>query len=57
VAEQYIGRFGELAKAGNTIILPANVADVASMLAVAMNVIGRRPGDGGPGIGAGPAGR
>jgi len=56
VAEQYIGRFGELAKAGNTIILPANVADVASMLAVAMNVIGRRPGDGGPGAGAGPAG-
>jgi regulator of protease activity HflC (stomatin/prohibitin superfamily) len=56
VAEQYIGRFGELAKAGNTIILPANVADVASMLAVAMNVIGRRTGDGGPGMGAGPAG-
>jgi regulator of protease activity HflC (stomatin/prohibitin superfamily) len=47
VAEQYIGRFGELAKTGNTIILPANVADVASMLAVAMNVIGRKPGDGG----------
>jgi regulator of protease activity HflC (stomatin/prohibitin superfamily) len=60
VAEQYIGRFGELAKAGNTIILPANVADVASMLAVAMNVIGRRPGDSGPGAGtaggAGPTG-
>jgi regulator of protease activity HflC (stomatin/prohibitin superfamily) len=56
VAEQYIGRFGELAKAGNTIILPANVADVASMLAVAMNVIGRRTGDGGPGMGAGPVG-
>jgi hypothetical protein len=53
VAEQYIGRFGELAKAGNTIILPANVADVASMLAVAMNVIGRRPGDGGPGAAGG----
>jgi len=51
VAEQYIGRFGELAKAGNTIILPANVADVASMMAVAMNVIGRRPGEGGPGGG------
>jgi regulator of protease activity HflC (stomatin/prohibitin superfamily) len=57
VAEQYIGRFGELAKTGNTIILPANVADVASMLAVAMNVIGRRPGDGGPGGPGGGAGR
>ena len=28
VAEQYIGQFGELAKKGNTIVLPANVADV-----------------------------
>ena len=43
VAEQYIQRFGELAKAGNTLVLPANLADVGSMLALAMNVIGRRP--------------
>ena len=28
VAEQYIGQFGELAKKSNTIVLPANVADV-----------------------------
>ena len=48
VAEQYIGRFGELAKAGNTIILPANVADVASMMTVAMNVIGKRVTDAPP---------
>src|SRR5438552_3743422 len=43
VAEQYIGQFGELAKAGNTLVLPATVSDVGSMLALAMNVIGRRP--------------
>jgi regulator of protease activity HflC (stomatin/prohibitin superfamily) len=42
VAEQYIGRFGELAKASNTLVLPANVADVGSMVALAMNMI-RRP--------------
>ncbi len=36
VAEQYIGQFGELAKASNTIVLPANVADVGSMIALAM---------------------
>ncbi len=41
VAENYIERFGELAKASNTMILPANVADVASMIATAMNVIPR----------------
>src|SRR6058998_3537917 len=44
VAEQYIGQFGELAKAANTLVLPATVSDVGSMLALAMNVIGRRPG-------------
>ena len=43
VAEQYVNRFGELAKAGNTLILPANLADVASMIALAMNVIRRQP--------------
>jgi regulator of protease activity HflC (stomatin/prohibitin superfamily) len=39
VAESYIERFGELAKASNTMILPANAADVASMIATAMSVI------------------
>ncbi len=39
VAEQYIGEFGKLAKASNTMILPASVSDVGSMLALAMNVI------------------
>ena len=43
VAEQYIGKFGELAKATNTLILPATVSDVGSMIALAMNVIGRKP--------------
>ena len=46
VAEQYIQRFGELAKEANTLVLPANLADVGSMLALAMNVIGRKPGGG-----------
>jgi hypothetical protein len=43
VAEQYVNRFGELAKAGNTLVLPANLADVGSMIALAMNVIRRQP--------------
>jgi regulator of protease activity HflC (stomatin/prohibitin superfamily) len=44
VAEQYIGQFGELAKTGNTIVVPANVADVGAMIATAMKVIGQKPG-------------
>jgi regulator of protease activity HflC (stomatin/prohibitin superfamily) len=41
VAEQYISQFGELAKKGNTLILPANAGDVASMIATAMQIVGR----------------
>ena len=39
VAEQYITQFGELAKKTNTMVLPANVADVGSMVALATKVI------------------
>jgi regulator of protease activity HflC (stomatin/prohibitin superfamily) len=38
VAEQYLTQFGELAKETNTLILPANVSDVASMIALATQV-------------------
>lgn len=41
VAQDYIEKFGELAKVNNTMILPANVADAASMVATAMSVIER----------------
>lgn len=44
VAEQYVSEFGNLAKAGNTLVLPANLADVGSMVALATNVIKREPG-------------
>src|ERR1051326_6417923 len=47
VAEQYITQFGNLAKAGNTLIVPANLTDVASMIGAAMNVI--RAGQPSPG--------
>ncbi len=43
VAEQYVNKFGELAKQSNTMIMPANVADVGSMIALAMNVVGKKP--------------
>ena len=39
VAEQYIQQFGNLAKTGNTLVLPANLSDVAGLIAVAMNVV------------------
>ena len=39
VAEQYVEQFGRLAKASTTLVVPANVSDVASMIALATNVI------------------
>lgn len=39
VAEQYISKFGELARTTNTLILPATVSDVGSMIALAMSAI------------------
>jgi hypothetical protein len=39
VAEQYITQLGNLAKEANTLVVPANLTDVASMISVAMNAI------------------
>jgi len=38
VAEQYIAAFGNLAKQGNTLLLPSNTGDVSSMVAQAMTI-------------------
>jgi regulator of protease activity HflC (stomatin/prohibitin superfamily) len=39
VAEQYITALANLAKTNNTMIVPANVADVATMIGTAMNTL------------------
>lgn len=39
VAEKYVDAFAGLAKAGNTLILPANLADVGGLIAAAMSVV------------------
>jgi regulator of protease activity HflC (stomatin/prohibitin superfamily) len=39
VAQEYVAAFGRLAKDSNTIILPSNVGDVASLVATAMTVM------------------
>src|SRR5690349_19873411 len=39
VAEQYISAFSGLARTNNTLIMPANVADMAGLIATAMKVV------------------
>ena len=38
IAEQYIEEFGRLAKTGNTFVVPSNLSDIASMIALATGV-------------------
>jgi regulator of protease activity HflC (stomatin/prohibitin superfamily) len=44
VAEEYIAQFGNLARTTNTLILPANVSDVAGFIATALSVVKTVPG-------------
>lgn len=39
VAEQYVDAFAQVAKAGNTLIVPANLADVGTLVASAMSIV------------------
>ena len=58
VAEDYIQQFGNLARTANTLVVPANLSDIASMIAMATKVFDQsRPAPGGPhsgGPGAAP---
>ena len=38
IAEAYIAQFGNLAKEGNTLIVPSNLSDIASMIALATTI-------------------
>ena len=40
VAEQYVTQFGQIAQKTNTVVIPANLSDVAGMIAAAMKVFG-----------------
>jgi regulator of protease activity HflC (stomatin/prohibitin superfamily) len=46
IAEQYIGEFGRLAQSGTSLIVPANLADVSSMIALATSAIRNSDGSG-----------
>ena len=39
VAENYLEQFGNIAKEGNTLVVPANLADISSMISLATNIV------------------
>jgi regulator of protease activity HflC (stomatin/prohibitin superfamily) len=48
VAEQWVGQFGNIAKESTTLILPANLGEVGSMVATALTTIKKISQDSGP---------
>jgi regulator of protease activity HflC (stomatin/prohibitin superfamily) len=47
IAEDYVQQFGNIARAGNTIVVPASVSDIAGMIALATKVFDQtRSGEG-----------
>ena len=47
IAEDYLDRFGNLAKEGNTLIVPANLSDMSSMIGAATRVLTATSGNAG----------
>ena len=43
IAEAYVQQFGNLAKEGNTLVVPSNLADLSSMIALATNIARKEP--------------
>ncbi len=41
IAEQWVEQFGQLAKTGNTFVVPANLSDIGSMIALATGMLRR----------------
>jgi regulator of protease activity HflC (stomatin/prohibitin superfamily) len=44
VAEQYVSAFANLAKTGNTLIVPGNLSDMSTMIASALTIVNRGKG-------------
>ncbi|MBM4197371.1 MAG: paraslipin [Gammaproteobacteria bacterium] len=38
IAEAYVAQFGNIAKQGNTLVVPANIGDLAAMISLATNI-------------------
>jgi len=57
VAERYVDAFAELARTSNTLIIPANLGDIAGLIASAMTVVKKSAPPDGPGAPFAPPGR
>ena len=49
IGEEYVKQFGRLAQAGTTLVVPANLTDLASIVTMATSIARKSPPDGQPG--------
>ncbi|MEE9282052.1 MAG: slipin family protein [Myxococcota bacterium] len=56
IAEQYVEQFGHLARKGNTFVLPANLSDIGSMIALATGLLKQGANSEGKELPGGPVG-
>jgi len=45
IAEEYVAQFGKLAQESSTLVIPANLSDISSMIALATNIVKDKPGN------------
>ena len=59
IGEEYVRQFGKLAKESTTLVVPGELSDLASVVAMATSIIRKPPAaqSGAPAPGATPAGR
>lgn len=43
IAEEYVAQFGKLAQESSTLVVPANLSDISSMIALATNIVKDKP--------------
>ncbi|GAB4062623.1 stomatin-like protein [Uliginosibacterium sediminicola] len=43
VAEKYVESFGQIAKTGNTVVVPADLGNMAGLISAAMSIVGNKP--------------
>lgn len=49
IGEEYVRQFGKLAQSGTTLVVPANLTDLASIVSLATSIVHKAPGSSAPG--------
>ncbi|MGH3427930.1 MAG: band-7 C-terminal domain-containing protein, partial [Mycobacteriales bacterium] len=54
IGEEYVRKFGKLAKESTTLVVPGHLSDLASVVTMATSIIRKPPGEASPSPGSAP---